>query len=241
MSLGLVGRKVGMTRIFTDDGESQPVTVLDVSNNRVTQIKTDVTDGYFAVQVTFGKRRAIRVNKPSVGHFAKAAVEAGHVLKEFRVAQEALDNLEPGAVVGLDIFQVGQKVDVTGTSIGKGYAGVIKRHGFSSNRASHGNSKSHNVPGSIGMAQDPGRVFPGKRMSGHLGNVQRTTQNLEVLRVDAERGLLLIKGAIPGSRGGDVVVHPSVKTSRISAKSASKADVKTMEKSGARPGRKAGA
>lgn len=178
MSIGLVGRKVGMTRIFTDDGDSQPVTVLDVSNNRVTQIKTPDTDGYSAVQVTFGKRRASRVNKPAAGHFAKAAVEAGHILKEFRVTQEALVNLKLGAVIGLDIFQVGQKVDVTGTSIGKGYAGVIKRHGFSSNRASHGNSKSHNVPGSIGMAQDPGRVFPGKRMSGHLGSVRRTTQNL---------------------------------------------------------------
>lgn len=236
MSLGLVGRKVGMTRIFTSDGDSQPVTVLDVSNNRVTQIKTLDTDGYSAVQVTFGKRRASRVNKPSAGHFAKAAVEAGHILKEFRVTQDALASLKPGTVIGLDIFQAGQKVDVTGISIGKGYAGVIKRHGFSSNRASHGNSKSHNVPGSIGMAQDPGRVFPGKRMSGHLGNVQRTTQNLEVLRVDAERGLLLIKGAIPGSRGGDVVVHPSIKIARISAKPALKTDAKT----GARSGKKAG-
>ena len=202
MSLGLVGRKVGMTRIFTGDGDSLPVTVLDVSNNRVTQIKTPDTDGYSAVQVTFGKRRPIRVNKPAAGHFAKAAVEAGHILKEFRVKPEVLDNLKPGAVISLDIFQTGQRVDVTGTSIGKGYAGVIKRHGFSSNRASHGNSKSHNVPGSIGMAQDPGRVFPGKRMSGHLGSVQRTTQNLEVLRVDTVRGLLLIKGAIPGSKRG---------------------------------------
>ncbi len=239
MSLGLVGRKVGMTRIFTDDGDSQPVTVLDVSNNRVTQIKTLDTDGYSAVQVTFGKRRASRVNKPSAGHFAKAAVEAGHILKEFRVTQDVLASLKPGAVIGLDIFQAGQKVDVTGTSIGKGYAGVIKRHGFSSNRASHGNSKSHNVPGSIGMAQDPGRVFPGKRMSGHLGSVQRTTQNLEVLRVDAERGLLLIKGAIPGSRGGDVVVHPSVKIARISVKPAIKID-KAGAKGGTKAGKKAG-
>lgn len=240
MSLGLVGRKVGMTRIFTDDGDSQPVTVLDVSNNRVTQIKTPDTDGYSAVQVTFGKRRASRVNKPAAGHFAKAAVEAGHILKEFRVTQEALVDLKPGAVIGLDIFQVGQKVDVTGTSIGKGYAGVIKRHGFSSNRASHGNSKSHNVPGSIGMAQDPGRVFPGKRMSGHLGSVQRTTQNLEVLRVDTARGLLLIKGAIPGSRGGDVIVHPSVKISRIRTQSAVKADT-AGAKGGTKAAKKAGA
>lgn len=241
MSLGLVGRKIGMTRIFTDDGDSQPVTVLDVSNNRVTQIKTLDTDGYSAVQVTFGKRRASRVNKPAAGHFAKAAVEAGHILKEFRVAQEALVNLKPGAVIGLDIFQVGQTVDVTGTSIGKGYAGVIKRHGFSSNRASHGNSKSHNVPGSIGMAQDPGRVFPGKRMSGHLGSVQRTTQNLEVLRVDAERGLLLIKGAIPGSRGGDVIVHPSVKIARIGTKSAIKTDAGAGPKAGTKGAKKVGA
>jgi large subunit ribosomal protein L3 len=214
MSLGLVGRKVGMTRIFTDDGDSQPVTVLDVSNNRVTQIKTPSKDGYSAVQVAFGKRRAIRVNKPSAGHFAKAAVEAGHVLKEFHVTQEVLDSLKPGVVVGLDLFEVGQKVDVTGTSIGKGYAGVIKRHGFSSNRASHGNSKSHNVPGSIGMAQDPGRVFPGKRMAGHLGNANRTVQNLEIIRVDAERQLLLISGAVPGSRGGDVTVRPTVRAAR---------------------------
>lgn len=234
MSLGLVGRKVGMTRIFTDDGDSQPVTVLDVSNNRITQIKTPATDGYSAVQVTFGRRRAIRVNKPSAGHFAKAAVEAGHVLKEFRVTEEVINSLKPGAVIGSEIFQAGQKVDVTGISIGKGYAGVIKRHGFSSNRASHGNSRSHNVPGSIGMAQDPGRVFPGKRMTGHLGSVQRTTQNLEVLRVDGERGLLLIKGAIPGSRGGDVVVHPSVKISRIGAKPAVKTAAKSSTKSGKR-------
>lgn len=237
MSLGLVGRKVGMTRIFTDDGDSQPVTVLDVSNNRVTQIKTPDTDGYTAVQVTFGKRRASRVNKPSAGHFAKAAVEAGHTLKEFRVTPEQLASLKPGAVIGVDIFKAGQKVDVTGVTIGKGYAGVIKRHHFSSNRASHGNSKSHNVPGSIGMAQDPGRVFPGKRMSGHLGSVQRTTQNLEVLRVDTERGLLLIKGAIPGSRGGDVLVHPSVKIARVVVKPVAKA----AAKGGAQAGKKAGA
>jgi large subunit ribosomal protein L3 len=219
MSLGLVGRKIGMTRIFTDDGNSQPVTVLDVSNNRVTQIKAPETDGYSAVQVTFGKRRASRVNKPSAGHFAKAAVEAGHMLKEFHVTDEQLTSLKAGAVVGVDIFQVGQRVNVTGITIGKGFAGVIKRHHFSSNRASHGNSKSHNKPGSIGMCQDPGRVFPGKRMSGHLGSVQRTTKNLEILRIDTERSLLLIKGAIPGSRGCDVVVHPSLKFVRVGAKS----------------------
>ena len=240
MSLGLVGRKVGMTRIFTDDGNSQPVTVLDVSNNRITQIKAPGTDGYSAVQVTFGKRRANRVNKPSAGHFAKAAVEAGHMLKEFHVTEEQLASLKAGAVVGVDIFQVGQRVDVAGITIGKGFAGVIKRHHFSSNRASHGNSKSHNKPGSIGMCQDPGRIFPGKRMSGHLGSVRRTTQNLEVLRIDAERGLLLIKGAIPGSRGGDVVVHPSLKIARISAKPAIKSDAKVGAKSsGAQSGKKA--
>ncbi|SFW38493.1 50S ribosomal protein L3 [Nitrosovibrio sp. Nv17] len=214
MSLGLVGRKVGMTRIFTDDGDSQSVTVLDLSDNRVTQIKTLDNDGYSAVQVTYGRRRASRVNKPAAGHFAKAAVEAGRGLREFRAEPEALADLQPGAAIGLDIFQIGQRVDITGTSIGKGYAGVIKRHGFGSNRASHGNSKSHNVPGSIGMAQDPGRVFPGKRMTGRLGGVRRTTQNLEVLRIDAERGLLLVKGAVPGSKGGDVVVHPSVRATR---------------------------
>ncbi|GIK26452.1 MAG: 50S ribosomal protein L3 [Betaproteobacteria bacterium] len=211
MSLGLVGRKVGMTRIFTDDGETIPVTVLDVSNNRVTQIKTPEADGYAAVQVTYGKRRASRVNKAAAGHLAKAGAEAGHVLKEFRVAAGDLANLKPGDIIAATIFQAGQKVDVTGTSQGKGFAGVIKRHNFSSNRASHGNSVSHNKPGSIGQNQDPGRVFPGKRMAGHMGNVQRTTQNLVVVRVDEARQLLLVKGAVPGSRGTDVVVHPAIK------------------------------
>ncbi|MEO8004770.1 MAG: 50S ribosomal protein L3 [Betaproteobacteria bacterium] len=211
MSLGLVGRKIGMTRLFTDDGDSVPVTVVDVSNNRVTQIKTLENDGYNAVQVTFGKRRASRVSKPAAGHFAKAGVEAGHILSEFRVEPDQLANFKLGGHVGVDIFKVGQLVDVTGTSIGKGFAGVIKRHHFSSNRATHGNSRSHNVPGSIGMAQDPGRVFPGKRMSGHLGAVKRTTQKLQIVRIDTERQLLLIKGAVPGSEGGDLVVHPSVK------------------------------
>ncbi|MBL78748.1 MAG: 50S ribosomal protein L3 [Nitrosomonadaceae bacterium] len=215
MSLGLVGRKVGMTRIFTDDGNSQPVTVLDVSNNRVTQIKTPETDGYSAVQVTFGNRRASRVNKPLAGHFARAAVEAGHIIKEFHVTDEQLAGLKLGAVVNTEIFQVGQKVDITGITIGKGFAGVIKRHHFTSNRASHGNSKAHNKPGSIGMCQDPGRVFPGKRMAGHLGSVRRTTQNLEVLRIDAAKGLLIIKGAIPGSKGGDVLISPSFKVTKI--------------------------
>jgi large subunit ribosomal protein L3 len=210
--LGLVGRKVGMTRIFTEDGDTIPVTVLDVSNNRVTQVKTVDNDGYAAVQVTFGARRASRVNKSQAGHLAKAGVEAGEILKEFRVAPAALAELKAGAVVSVDVFKVGQKVDVQGTSIGKGYAGVIKRHNFSSNRASHGNSRSHNVPGSIGMAQDPGRVFPGKRMTGHLGDVTRTAQNLEIARIDTERGLLLIKGAVPGAKGGKVFVTPAVKS-----------------------------
>ena len=194
MSLGLVGRKIGMTRVFTDDGAAVPVTVLDVANNRVTQIKTPETDGYAAVQVAYGKRRASRVTKPQAGHLAKAGVEAGVVLKEFHVPAGDLARFKAGDVVGADTFSVGQLVDVSGTTKGKGFSGVIKRHHFSSNRASHGNSRSHNTPGSIGMAQDPGRVFPGKRMSGQLGNVTRTTQLLKVVRVDTERGLLLVQG-----------------------------------------------
>ncbi|MDA8257067.1 MAG: 50S ribosomal protein L3 [Betaproteobacteria bacterium] len=213
MSLGLVGRKVGMTRVFAEDGSSIPVTVLDVSNNRVTQIKTPEVDGYSAVQVTFGKRRASRVSKPAAGHLAKAGVEAGEILREFRVAPDQLAGFKPGDVIAASIFSVGQKVDVSGTSIGKGFAGAITRHHFSSNRASHGNSLSHNSAGSIGMAQDPGRVFPGKRMAGHLGDVARTTQNLEVVRIDEARQLLLVRGAVPGAKGGDVVVAPAVKAS----------------------------
>jgi len=211
MSIGLVGRKIGMTRVFTEDGSSVPVTVLDVSNNRVTQIKTPATDGYTAVQVAFGTRRSSRVTKPLAGHYAKAGVSAGSVLNEFRLNGDEVAKFQVGAVVGAEIFQVGQKVDVTGISQGKGFAGAIKRHHFSSNRASHGNSRSHNSAGSIGMAQDPGRVFPGKRMAGHLGAVQRTTQNLVVVRVDVERQLLLIKGAVVGSKGGDVIVRSAVK------------------------------
>ena len=212
MSLGLVGRKIGMTRVFTDDGAAIPVTVLDVGNNRVTQIKTPETDGYAAVQVAYGKRRASRVTKPQAGHLAKAGVEAGTVMKEFHVAADDLAKFKAGDVVGVDTFAVGQLVDVTGTTKGKGFSGAIKRHHFSSNRASHGNSRSHNAPGSIGMAQDPGRVFPGKRMAGQLGNVTRTTQLLKVIRVDAERGLLLVKGCVPGADGGHIVILPSVKT-----------------------------
>ncbi|MFZ6654296.1 50S ribosomal protein L3 [Undibacterium sp. TJN19] len=211
MSLGLVGRKVGMMRIFTDDGDSIPVTVLDVSNNRVTQVKTPETDGYSAVQVTFGQRRASRVTKAAAGHLAKAGVEAGTVLKEFRVDAAKASELKMGDVVPVGMFEAGQKVDVQGVTIGKGYAGTIKRHHFSSGRATHGNSRSHNVPGSIGMAQDPGRVFPGKRMTGHLGDATRTVQNLEIARVDAERQLLLVKGAVPGAKNGQVIVSPAVK------------------------------
>jgi large subunit ribosomal protein L3 len=214
MTLGLVGRKVGMTRVFTDDGDSLPVTVLDVSDNRVAQIKTAATDGYSAVQVAFGKRRASRVVKPAAGHFAKAAIEAGRLLREFRVPEKDLDNLKVGGKIGVDIFKVGQMVDVSGTSQGKGFAGVIKRHHFSSNRASHGNSLSTNKPGSTGQAQDPGRVFPGKRMAGHLGAARRTAQNLEIVRIDAERQLLLVKGSVPGSRGRDIVVRPTSRATR---------------------------
>lgn len=211
MSQGLCGRKRGMTRIFDEDGNTVPVTVLEVSNNRVTQIKTPETDGYAAVQVAFGKRRSSRVSKAAAGHLAKAGVEAGTVMREFRLSAEQIASYKVGDVISVEIFAVGQKVDVTGISIGKGYAGTIKRHNFSSQRASHGNSRSHKVPGSIGMAQDPGRVFPGKRMTGHLGAVKTTVQNLEVVRVDVERGLLLVRGAVPGHEGGDVVIRPAVK------------------------------
>jgi large subunit ribosomal protein L3 len=217
MSLGLVGRKVGMTRIFADDGTAIPVTVLDVSDNRITQIKTLATDGYSAVQVAFGTRRASRVTKAVAGHYAKAGVEAGSVLSEFTVAPEKLAELKVGEKISVEIFAVGQQVDVSGTTKGKGFSGVIKRHHFSSNRASHGNSKSHNVPGSIGMAQDPGRVFPGKRMAGHLGDVKRTAQLLEVARVDVARQLILVKGAVPGATNGTVVVQPASKAKKVAA------------------------
>jgi large subunit ribosomal protein L3 len=211
MTIGLVGRKVGMTRIFTDDGDALPVTVLDVSDNRIAQIKTPERDGYAAVQVAFGKRRASRVRKPLAGHLAKAGVEAGHTLREFRATPEELAALKVGEKLGVEMFKVGQKVDVAGVTKGKGYAGVIKRHNFSSQRATHGNSLSHRAPGSTGQNQDPGRVFPGKRMAGHLGDVRRSAQNLVVVRVDAERQLLLVRGAVPGSSSGDVIVRPAVK------------------------------
>lgn len=211
MSLGLLGQKLGMTRVFAEDGASIPVTVVSVAANRVVQVKTEQTDGYDSVQVTFGSKKANCVTKSLKGHYAKAGVEAGLALHEFDLSSEEAASLQPGSMVSVEIFSAGQMVDVTGTSKGKGFAGAIKRHNFSSNRASHGNSVSHNAPGSIGQRQDPGRVFPGKRMAGHLGNVQVTTQNLEVVRVDAERGLILIKGAVPGSKGGKVIVRPSVK------------------------------
>ena len=211
-SLGLLGRKVGMMRLFTDDGDAVPVTVVDVSNNRVTQVKTQENDGYVALQVTFGSRRASRVTKPQAGHLAKAGVEAGEVTREFPVTAEVAGKYAAGVTLPVsELFTVGQKVDVQGTSIGKGFAGTIKRHNFKSQRASHGNSRSHNVPGSIGMAQDPGRVFPGKRMTGHMGDETVTTQNLDVVRIDEARQLLLIKGAVPGSKGGFVMVRPAVK------------------------------
>jgi large subunit ribosomal protein L3 len=212
MSIGLVGRKVGMTRIFTDDGNTLPVTVLDVSDNRITQIRTQEKDGYAAVQVAFGKRRASRVNKALAGHLAKAAVEAGRLLSEFRIAKaEELGELKVGSKIGVEIFQVGQKVDVQGVTIGKGFAGVIKRHHFGGQNASHGNSISHRVPGSTGQNQSPAHVFKGKRMAGQLGNKRRTIQNLKIVRIDAERQLLLVSGSVPGSAGRDVIVKRAVK------------------------------
>jgi len=214
MSLGLVGRKVGMTRIFTDDGESLPVTVVDVADNRVSQVKSVETDGYTALQVVYGKRRANRITKAVAGHLAKAGVEGGRMTREFRVPAEDLAKHPAGGKLGADLFQVGQFVDVTGTSIGKGFAGVIKRHNFSSNRASHGNSISHNTPGSTGQAQDPGRVFPGKRGPGHLGAVKTTVGGLEIVRIDVERQILWIRGAVPGHRDGHVIVKPAAKFKR---------------------------
>ncbi len=209
--LGLLGRKVGMMRVFTDDGDAIPVTVLDVSNNRVAQVKTAATDGYSAIQVVFGDRKASRVTKPQAGHLAKAGVVAGTLVKEFRVAADVAAGYAPGANVSVGVFTVGMLVDVQGTSIGKGFTGTIKRHNFKSQRASHGNSRSHNVPGSISMAQDPGRVFPGKKMSGQMGNVTKTIQNLDIVRIDEARSLLLVRGAVPGAKNGHVVVKPAVK------------------------------
>lgn len=211
MAIGVVGRKCGMTRIFTEQGESVPVTVIEVEPNRVTQVKSIDTDGYRAVQIAVGARRATRVTKPLAGHYAKAGTPAGRSLWEFRLNDGEGADLAPGAEIKVDIFQAGQKVDVIGTSIGKGYAGTVKRHHFATQDATHGNSLSHRAPGSIGQRQSPGRVFPGKRMSGQLGNVRTTMPNLEVVRVDAERNLLLVKGAVPGAKGGEVIVRPAVR------------------------------
>jgi large subunit ribosomal protein L3 len=209
MSIGLVGRKVGMTRIFTEDGASIPVTVIEATPNRVTQVKTVDTDGYSALQVTAGTKKASRVNKPESGHFAKASVEAGRGLWEFRLKEAS--ELTVGSEITVEVFNDTKKVDVTGTSKGKGYAGVIKRWNFATQDATHGNSLAHRAPGSIGQNQTPGRVFKGKKMAGHMGAERTTTQNLEVVRVDADRNLLLVKGAVPGAIGGDVVVKPAVK------------------------------
>ena len=211
MTIGVVGRKCGMTRVFTDDGISIPVTVIEAQPNRITQVKTVETDGYRALQIAAGSRKASRVSKPAAGHFARAKVEAGDLITEFRLDDADDGEFELGGELKVDLFEAGQKVDVIGTSIGKGYAGTVKRHNFRTQDATHGNSLAHRAPGSIGQNQTPGRVFKGKKMSGHMGNVRRTVQNLEVVRVDAERNLLLIKGAVPGHKGGRVVVQPAVK------------------------------
>ena len=211
MAIGLVGRKCGMTRVFTDAGESIPVTVVEALPNRITQLKTEETDGYRAVQVTTGSRKASRVRKPQQAHFAKAGVEAGRGLWEFRLGAEEGADLETGGELTVEVFSDGQPVDVIGTSIGKGFAGTVKRHNFRTQDATHGNSLAHRAPGSIGQNQTPGRVFKGKKMAGHMGAVRTTSQNLRVVRVDAERNLLLIRGAVPGAKGGDVIVQPAVK------------------------------
>lgn len=209
--LGLVGRKAGMTRVFTDAGETVPVTVVEALPNRVAQVRTVENDGYRALQIAYGNRKASHVNKPQTGHYAKVKVAPGESVVEFRLEAADTTDLQPGAEIKVDMFQVGQIVDVTGTTIGKGYAGVMKRHNFGGLPASHGVSVSHRSPGSIGQRQTPGRVFKGKRMAGRMGNERRTIENLEVVRVDAERNLLLIRGAVPGAPGGEVIVRPSVK------------------------------
>ncbi len=214
MPIGLIGRKEGMTRVFTEDGRSVPVTVIHVEPNRVTQLRTPERDGYRAVQLTTGRRKPSRLTKPEAGHFAKAGVEPGRGLWEFRLAEGEGEGLEVGAELKVDLFEAGQKVDVIGVTKGKGFAGTIKRHNFRSQDATHGNSLSHRVPGSIGQNQTPGRVFKGKRMAGHMGNVRRCVLNLEVVKVDPERNLLLVKGAVPGAPGGDVIVRPAVKVRR---------------------------
>ena len=214
MTIGLIGRKAGMTRVFTDAGESIPVTVIEALPNRVTQVKAVEGDGYRAIQVAYGERKASRLSRPLAGHYAKAKVAAGVSLVEFRLADGEGEGLAPGAEIKVDMFAAGQVVDVTGTTIGKGYAGTMKRHNFAGGPASHGASVFHRAPGSIGQRQTPGRVFPGKRMSGHMGDVRRTTENLKVVEVDAARNLLLIRGAVPGSAGGEVLVRPSLKMAR---------------------------
>lgn len=211
MTIGVVGRKVGMTRVFTEEGSSVPVTVIEVEPNRVTQLRTAEKDGYEAVQITTGRRKVSRVKKPVAGHLAKAGVEAGRGFWEFRLAAGEIDGIEVGSEIKVDIFESGQIVDVRGTTQGKGFQGGVKRHNFSMQDATHGNSISHRALGSTGQCQTPGRVFKGKKMAGHMGAVQRSAQNLEVVRVDAERNLLLVKGAVPGSRGGDLVVTPAIK------------------------------
>jgi large subunit ribosomal protein L3 len=211
MAIGVVGRKAGMTRVFTEQGKSVPVTVIEVESNRVTQLKGTDQDGYLAVQVTTGVRKASRVNSPTAGHFAKAGVQAGRNLWEFRVETSELEGVEIGSEIKADIFQAGQIVDVRGRTQGKGFQGGVKRHNFRTQDATHGNSLSHRAPGSIGQCQTPGRVFKGKKMAGHMGAVQRCQQNLEIVRVDAERNLLLIKGSVPGAKGGDVIITPAVK------------------------------
>jgi large subunit ribosomal protein L3 len=214
MAMGLVGRKCGMTRVFTDDGISIPVTVIEAQPNRITQVKTVEVDGYAALQVAAGSRRASRVSKPAAGHFAAAKVEAGDLMTEFRLDDADQGEFEKGGELKVDLFEEGQKVDVIGTSIGKGFAGTVKRHNFSMQDATHGNSLAHRAPGSIGQNQTPGRVFKGKKMSGHMGNVRRTAQNLEVVRIDADRNILLIKGAVPGHAGGKVIVRPAIKAKK---------------------------
>ena len=211
MAIGLIGRKAGMTRRFSDDGDSIPVTVIEVQPNRVSQVKSAETDGYSAIQVAFGNRRASRVTKPMAGHYSKAGVEAGECLREFRLETGEGADLAVGSEITVDIFAPGQKVDVRGVTKGRGFAGAIKRHHFAGQDATHGNSLSHRAPGSIGQNQSPGRVFKGKKMAGHLGAANRCTQNLEVVRVDADRQLLLVRGGVPGPTGGRLVVLPSVK------------------------------
>jgi large subunit ribosomal protein L3 len=234
MTIGLVGRKCGMTRVFTDAGESIPVTVVEVLANRVTQVKGDEVDGYRAVQVTYGKRRPQLLSKAVAGHYAKAKVEPGRSLVEFRLAKGESTDVQTGAEFSAEMFKAGQLVDVTGTTIGKGFAGTMKRHNFAGGPASHGHSVTHRAPGSIGQRQTPGRVFPGKRMSGHMGVKRRTTENLRVIEIDTKRNLLLISGAVPGSEGGEVIVRPSVKFARLARRKSIAPTRKADAKAGAK-------